>query len=188
LERLFCSWIRHRAERPRPTQLWYSTSLQGEQSHIAITAPSVTPSVQAASVSDATGMDVVCRALGDLKRQARPSNRFTNDVTCRTLFAPSPRAVSAIELSAGASQRCAGNYIGSAFQKVVTRKDFKNHRVSPGQRRAPSQSPGIVTGLLFFLRTRSLREAPTRRRSVSHGHDYDPLPEDRAGNLHRQIR
>ena len=50
---------------------------------------------------------------------------FTNDVTCRTLFAPSPRAVSAIELSAGASQRCAGNCIGLAFQKVVTRKDFK---------------------------------------------------------------
>lgn len=50
--------------------------------------------------------------------------------------------------------------------------------------RLPSQSLGIVTGLLFFLCTRTVPIAPSRRRSVPHGRDYDPLPEDGAGNLH----
>jgi len=102
----------------------------------------------------------IAAANSQLKRRVRLGDRFTHDATCRTVFAPPLEPF---------RQRCTGNCIGLAFQKVVTRKDFKNHHVSPSQRRAPSESPGIVTGLLFFLRTRAV--GIILKHGVHHEHD-----------------
>jgi len=48
----------------------------------------------------------------------------------------------------------------------------------------PQKARELSLGFYFFFARGQYAKPPSRRRSVPYGHDYDPLPEDGAGNLH----